>query len=74
MQLNTNTFMKQGCFFLSLFSCNFDDNWAKIFTGLLFYAYVGMHLVKTLVFDNYQKYTLPLAWAFHKIFICVPTK
>ena len=29
--------------------------WAQIFTGLLFYAYVGTHQVRTLVFDNYPK-------------------
>ncbi len=34
--------------------------WAQIFTGLLFYAYVGIHQVRILVFDNYRKHTLPL--------------
>ena len=27
-------------------------NWVKMFTGLLFYAYVGIHQVRVLVFDN----------------------
>ena len=35
-------------------------NWAKNFTGLLFYGYDGIHLVRRLVFDNYQTCTLPL--------------
>ena len=35
-------------------------NWAQIFTGLLFYAYDGIHQVRTLVFDNYQTCTVPL--------------
>ena len=26
-----------------------------MFTGLLFYAYVGVHQVRILVFDNYQR-------------------
>ena len=35
-------------------------NLAQIFTGLLFYACVGIHLVTRLVFDNYQQRTFPL--------------
>ena len=34
-------------------------NWAQIFTGLLFYAYDGIHQVRRLVFDNYQTCTVP---------------
>ena len=29
-------------------------DWAQIFTGLLFYAYVEIHQLWRLVFDNYQ--------------------
>ena len=29
-------------------------NWAQMFTGLSFYAYDGIHQMKTLVFDNYH--------------------
>ena len=36
-------------------------NLAKIFTGLLFYAYVGIHQVRRLVFDNYQTCTFPFS-------------
>ncbi len=36
-------------------------NRAQIVTGLLFDAYVGIHQVRILVFDDYQKYTLPLS-------------
>ena len=28
-------------------------NWFQIFTGLLFYAYVGIHQVRRLIFDKY---------------------
>ena len=35
-------------------------NWAQIFTGLLFYGYDGIHQVRTLVFDNYQTYRVPV--------------
>ena len=35
-------------------------NLAQNFTGLLFYAYVGIHQVRKLVFDNYQTCTFPL--------------
>ena len=45
--------------FLIIF-CNFDVKLSQIFTGLLFYAFVGIYKMRTLVFDNYQKYTLPL--------------
>ena len=31
-----------------------------MFTGLLFCAYVGIHQVRTLVFDNYQRCPMPL--------------
>ena len=34
-------------------------NWAKIFTGLLSFAYDGIHQMRTLVFDNYQTCTVP---------------
>ena len=47
-------------FFLSLFSCKFDDNWAQILTGLLFYTYVGSHMVIILVFDSYKTCSVPL--------------
>ena len=35
-------------------------NWAQIFTGLLFYAYVEIHQVRILVFDNYKTCPVPL--------------
>ena len=35
-------------------------NLAKILTGLLFYAYDGIHQLRRLVFDNYQTCTFPL--------------
>ena len=42
--LKAHKFVQQGCFFFTLFSCNF--------ILLVFYAYVGIHQVKILVFDN----------------------
>ena len=35
-------------------------NLAQIFTGLLLYAYVGIHQMRQLIFDNYQRWTFPL--------------
>ena len=35
-------------------------DWAQIFTGLLLYAYDGIHQLRTRVFDNYQTCTVPL--------------
>ena len=35
-------------------------NWAQMFTGLLFYAYVEIHQVRRLVLDNYQRCPVPL--------------
>ena len=37
-------------------------NLAQIFIGLLLYAYVGIHQVGRLVFDNYQRCTFALIW------------
>ena len=39
-------------------------NWVKILTDLIFYAYVGIHQVRILVFDNYQR-----CWVPHKTFL-----
>ena len=50
--LKSHKFLQQGCFFLSSFSRKFDLSWAQICTDLLFYAYDGIHQVRTLVFDN----------------------
>ena len=45
--------VRQGCFFLPIFSCNFDEpSELQFFTGLLFYAYVETHQVNRLVFEN----------------------
>ena len=35
-------------------------NWAQIFISLLFHAYVAIHQVRILVFDNYQGCPVPL--------------
>ena len=39
--------------FIIIFATSTTD-WAQIFTGLLLYAYVEIHQVRRLVFDNYQ--------------------
>ena len=49
----------KGVFFLSLFSCNFLTNWVKTFADLLFYANVGFHQVRILVFDIDQRWPVP---------------
>ncbi len=46
-------------FFFHYFLATSMTNCAHIFTGLIFYAYVGIHQVRILVFDSYQKNTLP---------------
>ena len=46
-------------FFLSSFSRNFDDQLSQ-YWGLLCYAYVGIHQLRRLVFDNYQTSSVPL--------------
>ena len=43
----------KGCFFFHYYLATSKTNWAQIFTGLFFYAYVGIHQVRR-VFDNYQ--------------------
>ena len=44
----------KGCFFFHYYLPTLITDWAQIFTGLLFYAYVEIHKVRRLVFDNYQ--------------------
>ena len=62
--MKAHKFVHQGGFFFSLFSFKCDDklSYKKKFTDLLFYAYmyVGIHQVRTLVFDNYQRCPVPL--------------
>ena len=49
------TRVRQWCFFFHInISQLLSTDWAQIFTGLLFYAYVEKHQVRRLVFDNYQ--------------------
>ena len=53
--LKAHNFVWQGCFFFHYYLATSTTNWAQIFTGLLFYAYVEIHQVRRLVFDNYQQ-------------------
>ena len=55
MNLKAHIVMQQRCFFCPYYLANLMTNWAKIFTGLVFYAYVGIHQVRNMVFDNYQR-------------------
>ena len=55
--------VRQGCLFLPCYYlATSTTNWVPILTGLLFYAYVGIHqLVRRLVLDNnYQMCPVPL--------------
>ena len=53
-------------FFLSFFYCNYlatlTTNWVQIFTGLLLYAYVEIHQLRRLVFDNCQQCPVSLTY------------
>ena len=52
-QLKAHKFVWQECFFYLYFLATSTTNWALIFTGVLFYAYVETHQMRRLVFDNY---------------------
>ena len=60
--MKAHKFVQQGCCFSHHFLATSMTNLhvAQIFTGLLFFAYVGIHQVRRLVFDNYQTCTFPL--------------
>ena len=48
-------------FFLSLFSRNFDDRLSPNFDRLVIFMHMmGIHQMRRLVFDNYQRCTFPL--------------
>ncbi len=55
-------FYASRVFFLSLFSCNFNDQLSPNFHRfvILCIHWVEIHQVRILVFDIYQKHTLPL--------------
>ena len=53
--LNAHNFVWPGWFFFHYYLATSTTNWAQIFTGLLFYAYVAIHLMRRRVFDNYQQ-------------------
>ena len=44
---------------------------SKIFTGLLFYAYVEIRQVRRLVFDNYQRFPVSLTALWNCIDLCI---
>ena len=62
IRLKAHKVMQQGCFFFRYYLATSTTNLAQIFTGLLFYAFVGIHQVRLLVFDTYQ--TCPLSSTF----------
>ena len=52
-KLKAHNFVWQGCFFVHyLYIATSTTDWDQIFTGLLCYAYVEIHQVRRLVFDN----------------------
>ena len=53
--------MQQGCFFLSLFSCNFDDQLSSNVQKVCYFLHVWIHQVRILVFDKYQQCPVPLS-------------
>ena len=63
--------MLHGCVFFHYFFANSMTNWAQIFTGLLFYAHVGIRQVRILVFDNYQRCPVSLLFVL-LIHQCMP--
>ena len=65
------SFLQQGLFFFHYSPANLMNNWAKIFTGLLFCAYVGIHQVRILVLDYYQR--CPVPWINCNKLICKRT-
>ena len=52
--LRAHKFVQQWCFF-PLLSCNFDDQLTPSFHEFVILNIVGIHQVRILVFDNYQK-------------------
>ena len=53
--LNAHKFVQQGRFFLSLLSCNFDDQLSSDFHRFVILPYVGIHQVIILVFNYITK-------------------
>ena len=60
MLLIAHKFVKQRCFFCHYSLPTLMAHWVNVFTDWLFYAYVGIHQVSRLVFDNYQTSPVPL--------------
>ena len=42
-------------FLLLLLSCNFDNQLSPNYHRFVIYVYVGIHQVRIMVFDNYQR-------------------
>ena len=58
--LKAHKFVQQRRFLFHYSRTFSTTDWVQIFTDLLFYAYVGIHKVRVLVFDNYQRCPVPL--------------
>ncbi len=66
------TICTKGVFSLVTFLATLMTNWAKMFPLFCHFMHsVGIHQVRILVFDNYQKCTLPLK---HKYQFVKPSK
>ena len=46
--MKAHNFLWQGCFFFHYYRATSTTDWAQIFTGFLFYAYVEVHQVRRL--------------------------
>ena len=55
MHLKAQNLCDNGIFFFHCSLTTSMTNWAKTFKGLLFCAYVEIHQVRRMVFDNYQQ-------------------
>ena len=69
MHLKAHKLVQQWCFFRYSLATSMAHR-VKIFTDLLFYAYVGLPQVRILVFDNYQKCPVPLSLIYMYFGIC----
>ena len=71
MHLKTHKFVQQQCFLFHYFLATSMTNWVKMFTDLLFYLYVEINQLRTLVFDNNQTSPVPLNYRHWTLLVIV---
>ena len=70
---NHTSLCNKGVFFFHYYLATLKTNWVKMFTDLLLCPYFGIHQVRRLVFDNYQRCPVPLFSPTHAVvFINIP--